>query len=173
LKHKIMNVIDCKLTTLLDKYASVEKEIQKNIYQACSSFCGTCSLKCCKEELCKESTESSFLSILIENQKLRYDTQNGWIGPSGCRLGYGRPLVCYEFFCNDILKSSLFKAADIQKIIGDFVSVGNKAHGNTHLQCINNLETISSAKIEKMIYKINLLMDSIRLHADAQKNRRV
>jgi len=71
-------------------------------------------------------------------------------------------LVCYEFFCNDILKSSLFKAADIQKIIGDFVSVGNKAHGNTHLQCINNLETISSTKMEKMISKINLVMANIR-----------
>ncbi len=167
-----MNGVDCKLANLFDRYAFLEKEIQKLIYQASCHFCGKCSSKCCKEEICKESIESSFLSILIEKQRIRYDTQNGWISPSGCRLDYGRPLVCYEFFCENILKSYLFKAANIQKIINDFASVGNKAHGNIHLLCIDNLGVISSTKIEKMIYKISLVMNkmaNIRFYADALK----
>ena len=154
-----MNGVDCKLAKLFDRYASLEKEIQKLIYQASSHFCGKCSSRCCKEEICKESIESSFLSMLIEKQRIRYDTQNGWISPSGCRLDYGRPLVCYEFFCEDILKSNVFKGANIQKFINDFVSVGNKAYGNTHLLCVDNLDIISSTKIDKMIDKISLVMN--------------
>ena len=175
LKHQIMNGVDCNFANLFDRYAPLEKEIQKLIYEASTHFCGKCSSSCCKEEICKESIESSFLSILVEKQRIRYDTQNGWISPSGCRLDYGRPLVCYEFFCEDILKSYLFKAANIQEIIKDFASVGNKAYGNTHLLCIDNLDIISSTKIEKMIYKISLVMNKManfRFPADALKNGR-
>ncbi len=156
-----MNSVNCKLENLFAKYISLEKEIQKLIYQVSIHFCGNCSSKCCREEICKESVESTFLSTLVEKQHIRYDTQNGWLSSSGCRLDYGRPLVCYEFFCEDILKSSLFKASNIQKIINEFASIGNKAYGNTHLLCIDNLDIISSTKIDKMIYKINLVMNKI------------
>ena len=162
LKHQIMNGVDCNLANLLDRYASLEKEVQKFIYQVSIHFCGKCSSKCCKEEICRESIESSFLSKLIEKQRSRYDTQNGWTSPSGCRLDYGRPLVCYEFFCESILRSYLFNAANIQKIINDFASVGNKAHGNTHLLCIDNLGIISPTKIKRVIYKISLVMNKMK-----------
>lgn len=155
---------------------SLEKEIQKLIYQTSSHYCEKCSSRCCKEEICKESIESPFLLILIEKQRIRYDIQNGWISPSGCRLVYGRPLVCYEFFCEDILKSYLFRAINIKKIINGFASVGNKAHGYTHLLCIDNLGIISSSKIGKMIYKISSVMNeiaNIRFHSDALQNGRV
>jgi len=165
-----MNGADYKLANLFYRYASLEKEIQRIIYQASARFCGKCSSTCCKEEICRESIESSFLSILIEKQRIRYDTQIGWISPSGCKLDYGRPLICYEFFCDDILKRTLFKPANIHKIIKDFASVGNRAYGYTHLFCINNLDIISSMKIAKMIYKINSVMKevaNIRFHAHA------
>jgi hypothetical protein len=156
-----MNGVDSKMEKLLKIYISLEKEIQKLIYQICSHYCGKCSLRCCKEEFCRESIESPFLSMLIERQNIKYDFQNGWISPSGCRLNYGRPLVCYEFFCKDILKSPLFIDKNIKKIIKDFTSVGNKARGNTHLVCIDNLETISPTKIDKMIYKIGSVINEI------------
>ena len=171
-----MNGVDCKLANLFDGYVSLEKEIQKLIYQESTLLCGKCSSICCKEKICKESIESSFLSILIEKQRIRYDSQNGWISPSGCRLDYGRPLVCYEFFCDDMLKSYLFMTTNIQIIIKDFVSVGNKAYGHTHLLCIDNLDIISSTKIEKMIYKISLVMNkiaSLRFYDDALNAGRV
>ncbi len=152
---------ECKLANLFGRYAFLEKEIQKLIYQASGHFCSKCSSQCCKEEICRESIESSFLSILIKKQRIRYDAQNGWISPSGCRLHYGRPLVCYEFFCKDILKNYLFQTADIRKIINDFIAIGNKAHRNTHLICIDNLGIISSMKIEKINYKIGLVMKKI------------
>ncbi len=114
--------------------------------------------------------------MLVERQSIQYDFQNGWISPSGCRLVYGRPLVCYEFFCEDIKKSHLFQAINLKKMVNDFASVGNRARGNTHLICIDNLEIISSPKIDKMIYKIGSVMDeltNIRSHADALISGRV
>lgn len=156
-----MNSLDRTLATLVDRYTSLEKETQKLMYPLSSHFCMKCSSPCCKEEICRETMESPFLSILINKQKAGYDTQNGWISPSGCRLVYGRPLVCYEFFCEDILKSPLFKAMDIKKIIRGFVSVGNRAHGNSHLLCIDDPGMISSTKIGKMIGKIALVMNEI------------
>lgn len=153
--------IGCKLANLFDRYVSLEKEIQKLIYPISSPYCSKCSSPCCEEEICEESIESSFLSRLVEKQRIRYEPQNGWISPSGCRLAYGRPLVCYEFFCKDILKSPVFRTINIQKIIHDFVSVGNKAHGNTHLLCVDHLETISPSKINKMVDKMNSVMNEI------------
>lgn len=156
-----MNGIESKLTNLSIRYASLEKEIQKLIYQTSNHFCEKCSSRCCKEEICKESIESPFLFVLIIKQRIRYDIQDGWISPSGCKLVYGRPIVCYEFFCEDILKSPIFKAINIKKIVKKFTSVGNRVYGNTHLLCIDNLGIISSNKIEKMIYKISMVMDEI------------
>ncbi|MBI9083708.1 MAG: hypothetical protein JEZ11_08920 [Desulfobacterales bacterium] len=61
----------------------------------------------------------------------------------------------------------------LEKEIQNFLAAGNKAHGNTHLLCIDNLDVISPTKIEKMLSHIDSLMESIRLHADAEKSRRV
>lgn len=163
-----MNGIDGKLAHLLDRYVSLEKEIQKLVSKTAIHFCGRCRLICCKEEICKESVESAFLSMLVERQGLAYDPKHGWIRPKGCGLAYGRPLVCAEFFCDAILKSAQFKTAHIQEIIQRFVSVGNKAHGSTHLLCIDDLDVISPTKIEKMLSHIDALMDSICLHPDAE-----
>jgi hypothetical protein len=94
-------------------------------------------------------------------QQIQYDSKNGWIGPSGCRLKFGRPLVCYQFFCNEVIESALYKSVGIQAIINDFVSIGKSAHGDVHLICIDNLEILSPQKIEKICYKIKMLMKEV------------
>jgi hypothetical protein len=156
-----MNRLGGNLVKLFDDYISLEKEIQKLIFPISQFFCRKCLGNCCREEICKESIESTFLSILTEKQRIRFDNQIGWLGPLGCRLDYGRPLVCYEFFCEDILKTYFFKASNIKKIINDFVSIGNKAYGNTHLLCVDNLDILSSNKIDKIIYEIALLLNNM------------
>jgi hypothetical protein len=156
-----MNGNDYKLPILFQKYLSLEKDIQKRTKQISEHFCKECTSKCCKEEMCRESIESKFLYILIEKQNVDYDRQKGWIGPSGCRLNYGRPLVCYEFFCERILFNNNFRASDIQQIIKEFISIGNRAYGNTHLICIDNLKTISKRKIVKINSKIKGLINKL------------
>jgi len=152
---------DNLLSTLFHNYLSLEKEIQKKTTQISSPFCKQCTAICCKEEICRETVESTFLSMLIQQQDMNYDRRKGWIGLRGCRLDYGRPLVCYEFFCERILGSSDFRASNIQQIIKEFVSIGNKAYGNTHLICIYNLKTISEKKIVKLNHRIEGLMDKL------------
>ena len=142
------------LANLFDEYISLEIEIQKFILPISQSFCRKCLGNCCRAEICKESIQSTFLSILTEKQRIRFDQQSGWLGPLGCRLDYGRPLVCYDFFCEDILKSHFFQTSDIQTIIKGFISIGNMAYGNTHLLCIHNLDSLSSNKINKILHKI-------------------
>jgi len=147
---------------IIDGYIALEKELQKLIHQVIGPFCSNCRGECCKAEICKESTESAFLEILIKKQQIQYDNRSGWLGASGCRLEFGRPLVCYEFFCEDVVKNAIFKASPIQAIITDFVSIGKNAHGNTHLICVQNLDCLSSRKIEK-------IDDNIRLNFHALK----
>ena len=149
------------LRILSKNYLSLEKEIQKRTHQLSNPYCTQCSTICCSEEMCRESIESPFLSILIQKQNMDYDPQNGWLSPIGCRLNYGRPLVCYEFFCQRILDSHNFRASNIQWIIKEFISIGNRAYGNTHLICIDNLKTISQKKMVKMNNKIKQLMNTL------------
>jgi hypothetical protein len=147
---------------IIDCYIALEKELQKLIHQVIDPFCSKCRGACCKAEICKETIESSFLENLIKKQQIQYDNRSGWLGASGCRLEFGRPLVCYEFFCEDVLKNAVFKASHVQAIINDFVSIGKNAHGSMHLVCVENLDCLSSTKIKK-------IYDNIRLNFHALK----
>ena len=159
-----MNVIGVRLGELLDRYICLEKEIQKLIYPLSQLYCNKCFGKCCSEQICKESTESVFLSMLVKRQTIQYDNRNGWLGTSGCRLDYGRPLVCYEFYCEDIIESASFSKTDIKKFINDFVSIGDNAHGKSHLICLYDLDTLSPKKTKNMSNKVNsLLIRCLRL----------
>jgi hypothetical protein len=69
--------------------------------------------------------------------------------------------VCYDFFCDTIGEDARFRAEGLQTIVREFIMIGNKALGNTHLVCVENLKSISTLKIEKMLQKIDLLAEKI------------
>ena len=149
--------IDC----LVKNYVVLEKEIQHRIRLISESYCKTCSTKCCKEVMCREAIESRFLRLIGKQNPLEYDRRSGFLSPCGCRLKIGRPLVCYEFFCTQILNDPVFKASNIQRLIKEFVSIGNKAHGNTHLVCIEDLNKLSNTKKAKIELKIERLTSEL------------
>ena len=170
-----MKTIGANLRNLFDKYIRLEKEIQKFIYPLSQHHCCKCFGKCCSEQICNESTESVFLSMLVERQSVPYDNRNGWNGSSGCRLEYGRPLVCYEFFCENITKSSFFKMSNIQTIINEFGSIGKNAYRNIHLICLDDLHVLSTRKIDKIYNKVNLMikmMANTRFHSNVITHRK-
>ncbi|MEJ2095627.1 MAG: hypothetical protein P8Y38_00480 [Deltaproteobacteria bacterium] len=142
--------MDGKLSAFIENYIQLEKHVRQRVDSLSHGFCADCAGDCCREEICRESLISPFLALLTSRQRIPYDGRRGWLGPSGCRLAYGRPTVCYDFFCRWILDSPGFKTAGIQKIIHGFVAVGKKAHGNTQLMCIEDLNILSPRKIEKM-----------------------
>lgn len=145
------------MASLFQCYISIEKEILKKIREITHPICAACRKRCCEEKMCRESIESPFLRHLVDLQHLQYDCQKGWIGRDGCRLNYGRPPVCHEFFCNRILADEKFRKADIQPLLKAFISAGNRAHGNAHLICVPDLRVISSRKLLKLRSKMELL----------------
>jgi hypothetical protein len=159
-----MKIFDQRLENMFDRYVILEKEIQRYIDPLSRHYCRECAGKCCREEICRESIESAFLSVLVERQRIQYDHRDGWFSDAGCRLDYGRPVVCYAFFCEEVMKSHVYKTYPIQTMVNEFVSIGNKVHGNTHLECISNLELLSPQKIEKLCKKIDLMIDKMVDH---------
>jgi hypothetical protein len=157
LQHSITPTL--QLSPLFDRYIALEQQIQQMINLISGKFCAQCSSPCCEECFCKESIESPFLLELVKKQKIAYHVKEGWMSSSGCRLKYGRPLVCYDFFCDAIAGSPTFQATDIQEIVREFLSIGNNALGSTHLVCINDLESISQKKIDKMLRRIESLIE--------------
>lgn len=151
-----------KMAGLIDSYVSLEKVLQQLIFQTFRHHCENCASRCCREEMCRESMESAFLAMIVKKQGVRYDNRTGWTGPSGCRLAYGRPLVCYEFFCDRILQRQSGRDKKIAEMIRDFTTIGNRAHGRKHLMCIEDLGIISPAKIEKMVSKIGSVMSGLQ-----------
>ena len=147
--------------SLFDTYISLEKEILKRVSEISKPFCFKCQTTCCEEKICRESVESQFLSSLIKFQNIQYDQKNGWISSQGCRLDYGRPLVCYEFFCDKILIDKNFHTLNIQQAIKEFINIGNRAYGNTHLICVDNLSLISTRKILKISNHTWKLMEKL------------
>ncbi len=160
MKFQIMNEKDINpLLSLFHSYISIEKEILKRVRDISNTFCFKCPTNCCEEKICRESLESQFLSSLVKLQNIEYDPKNGWMGPYGCRLDYGRPLVCHEFFCEQVLVSKKIEASNIQQAVKEFISIGNRAYGNTHLICVDNLSLISPKKIFKISSQIWELME--------------
>ena len=156
-----MGGIEGNLTAFFDRYVSLERDIQKLMAPLSRRYCVTCAGKCCREEICKESIESTFLSALVEKQRIRYDNKNGWLGAQGCRLAFGRPVVCYDFFCEEVRNRNCFMTGRLRAIIHDFVSLGNRAHGNIHLLCIADLELLSPQKIDQLCCRAGRIQNQI------------
>lgn len=89
-----------QLYRIRDVHLEVESILQSLAALQDDNPCARCTSVCCKEVMCRESLESDFLRFLLGPLVDGYRVDAGWYVPgSGCRLGYGRPLVCYEFFC--------------------------------------------------------------------------
>ena len=139
-----------QLSILIDHYIILEKHIKSCINKITKSYCDGCLSICCKEEICRESIDSVFLHLLIEKQKLKYDVINGWMSSKGCRIDYGRPLICYEFFCNKIKNNKIFHLSGVENLAKEFIAVGDRCYKKQHLICIIDFEKLSKVKINKI-----------------------
>ena len=89
-----------------EAYAELESAIRELIAQLFSGTCGLCTACCCRVDICEEATQGAFLSLLLKKQGLSaadLDDRLGWLDLHGCTLEYGRPPVCYTFFCDELL----------------------------------------------------------------------
>ena len=141
------------LDILLGEYAQFEDSLRKAMTGICAAHCSACSLVCCREELCRETIESPFLSLLRQTfpPPSAYCPQNGWLTRSGCALPIGRAPVCYHFLCTDILDSRRTPIDRyILEVLADLVNhLGKNALAGRHLVAIMNPDDLYRVKLKR------------------------
>jgi hypothetical protein len=147
-----------ELIELAEAYAALEMRVNRLMRAACSGICGACCRVCCRAEMCRESLESPFLVLLREqgNNKPAWDDDRGWLGSRGCALTVGRPPVCYEFICPDILEAQPSQAAQarLQELAMLLTQAGRRAIGGDHLVEIMTTERLALVKPRRMAARI-------------------
>ena len=131
------------INDILKPYAELEASIRQRVVELFSETCGSCTACCCRADICEEALESAFLSKLLELQGLSMadmDDRYGWLDLDGCSLEYGRPPICYAYFCDELL-ARLPDDEDrlTAQVLGKLMDhVGKNALGNLHLVEIRN-----------------------------------
>lgn len=87
------------------RYAALEQRVGALMSQVCGLWCGCCQDSCCRCDMCEESLDSAFLRAVIglTPPDAPFSDHVGWLTLHGCALKAGRPPVCYEFVCDEIM----------------------------------------------------------------------
>ena len=140
-----------ELEHILREYAAFESEVRFFSSELWFQWCSNCREVCCKAVYCRETLESPFLFLLSKNHspEVSYSTQKAWLNETGCQLLVGRPPVCYEFLCANILdarQTGMQRYAMI--VLAKLIShIGKKALGSRHL-----IEVMDPADLKKIRY---------------------
>ena len=140
-----------ELEQVLKDYAAFESEVRVFSSELWVRWCSNCREVCCKALYCRETYESPFLLLLLKknSHQISNSTQKAWLSEAGCTLSVGRPPVCYEFLCANILdaqQTGMHRYAMI--VLSKLVShIGKKALGSRHL-----IEVMDPADLKKIRY---------------------
>lgn len=144
---------------IFEPYAELESRIRQLMVQLFSPTCGMCTACCCRADICEEATESAFLRKLLERQGLDAAGMHerfGWLDLHGCSLEYGRPPVCYAYYCDELL--ARLPDADSRhaaKVLGNLIHhIGHKALGRLHLVEIMEETDLEQVDVEAISNKI-------------------
>lgn len=165
-----MIAMNSKLKHLLEEYAELERDVQELVSAQCREVCALCTACCCRADLCEEALDSPFLRAVHDRNELDSD-RYGFLTETGCALELGRPPVCYEFFCNELLEAqpdALHR--NVLKILGRLPAyAGENAHGDAHLVEImqeEELEHLAFHRLEKQLQNAREALDCIRSFYD-------
>jgi hypothetical protein len=141
-------------------YIDLEKRIRSIMHRLFEPFCEKCSNCCCKEDICRESIDSAWLTLvrnILDSRTLQYNEADGWLSSSGCRLAAGRPPVCYEYLCTNILNSCRgCKFLDNLKQLSKLLSItGTKSLGHKHLVALSTEEIATRLNPTKLSTRIS------------------
>jgi hypothetical protein len=136
-------------------YAELEESVRALMTRLFSSTCGECTACCCRADICEEALESAFLSKLLKEQGLSEDNMDdryGWLHLHGCSLKYGRPPVCYAFFCDELLaRLPDDEARYAARMLGRLLHyIGKKAVGGWHLVEIMNPDDLNKVQLDEL-----------------------
>jgi len=141
------------------RYAALEREVQNLINAGCSYSCSICTSRCCRIDLCEEAFKSPFLQALHGHKpdSTQFSDRYGWQTENGCILSLGRPPVCYEYFCDEILSSQRSDSHRyVLRVLGKLLNhVGKETLGNRHLVEISDEEDLNKIPVGHFKEKVN------------------
>lgn len=154
----------CGFTEAAEAYLFLEQKVRRLTAGMCFPFCSRCSGACCREDICRESIESFWLSSIwqMRNHHIaRYHPQRGWLAPKGCMISAGRPPVCYDFLCDRMLESlpagpHLTCLKELSRLPG---RAGERALGNRHLVTLSAEQVLRRLNLERLRGRIEKAMD--------------
>lgn len=146
-----------QLYRIRDVHIEVESILQSLVALQGDNPCARCTSVCCKEVMCRESLESDFLRFLLGPLTERYSVSAGWHAPgSGCRLSYGRPLVCYEFFCEKYEAQDWTQPRQLSRALK---TVYANAFAGRHILAVEDIGRITENKLNLILVKLENLRE--------------
>lgn len=134
-----------QLYRIRDVHIEVESILQSLVALQDDNPCVRCTDVCCKEALCRESMDSDFLRFVLGPWVDAYSVDAGWYVPgSGCRLSYGRPLVCYEFFCEKFESQGSPQPRQLSRA---FKRVYAHAYAGQHILVVEDISRITAHRL--------------------------
>ena len=89
------------------------------------------------------------------------DDACGWLTPAGCRLGTGRPPLCYDFICNAIHES--LKSPDRHQTLRQIARLmsfaGERALDGRHLVTLSEKQIFEKFDFDRLVKRIAFTAD--------------
>ncbi len=144
------------LDRIRNAHIRIESRLQRIAADITASECAACASVCCGERFCRESVDSDFLRFVLGDKIKEYDNDAGWLrAGKGCALSFGRPLVCYEYFCSTLNKVN--NAAGLKLLCKSFGKAYAKIFRNLHILEVQNIREISPGRQEKILVNLELV----------------
>lgn len=149
--------LDAWLHRIRGLHIEVEAILQSLAASLDDNPCARCTRVCCREVFCRESVESDFLKFVLGPRVEAYDENAGWFMPgAGCRLSYGRPLLCYEYFCE---KFDSPDAGTIRQLSRALKTLYANALGGQHILVVDDIGRIGARKLRTLHDRLEGLRD--------------
>jgi hypothetical protein len=144
----------------VNRYIALESRIRSHMIALFSEPCGLCTACCCRADICDEVVQSAFLSRLLEKQGRLPDDMDdrfGWLELHGCSLEYGRPPVCYSFFCDELLARLPDEdTRRVVRVLGRLPDyVGENAVGEWHLAEVADPSALDSLDLPALFRRLD------------------
>ena len=142
-----------------EAYIELERQVARLMARMFGDLCGICTVCCCRADICEEALQSAFLSHLLRRQGLdetQIDDRFGWLETNGCRLEYGRPPICYAYYCDQLLERlPNDEARHGVLLLGHLVDhAGRNALGDRHLVEIPRAEDLEKVDFTTVLQRI-------------------
>jgi hypothetical protein len=133
-----------------NRHIRIEKIFQLVANKVSLIVCSECTDICCKIDFCKESVDSSFLRFILDKQLLLYNETDGWLSKqTGCMTPYGRPFICYEYFCEKFKNDTSIK--DLKYYTSLFKTIYRRTYKEQPILVLQNLHVIKKVRLDKIL----------------------